>query len=68
MTNQELAELLKRRLEGLPSQHVPLASPWINEVLPLMVTLGRKIDEIARRLEKVERLLEEVKQLLTSRS
>jgi len=68
LTSQELTELLRRRLEGLPPQQAPLAPPWINEALPLMVALGRKLDEVAKRLERVERLLEEVKQLLASRA
>ena len=68
LASQELTELLKRRLEDLPSQRTPLAPPWIDEVLPLLVSLGKKLDEVAKRLDRIEHTLEEVKQLLATRS
>jgi hypothetical protein len=66
LSSQELPELLRRRLEGLP-QAVPLAPPWINEAIPLLVSIGRRLDEVVKRLEKVERELEEIKQLLIAK-
>jgi len=68
LTSPELTELLRRRLEALPTQQAPLAPPWLNEVVPLLVSIGRKLDEVVKRLEAVEKGLEEVKQLLRSRA
>lgn len=67
MSSQGLPDLLRRRLEGLPPQAAPLAPPWINEVVPLLVSIGRRLDEVVKRLEKVERELEEIKQLLIAK-
>ncbi|MCX8204166.1 MAG: hypothetical protein N3H31_00650 [Candidatus Nezhaarchaeota archaeon] len=64
--SQELVDLIKRRLEGLPHQ-APLVPAWIEEVVPLLVSLGRKVDEALRRLDRLERAVEEVKQMLSSR-
>ena len=68
MTSHELTELLRRRLEALPAQQVPLAPPWLNEAVPLLVSISRKLDEVVKKLEAVERGLEEVKQMIRGRA
>lgn len=61
MAGETLEELLRRRLEAIPPQLAPLAPPWINEVLPALISLGRKLDEVVKRLERIEKVLEELK-------
>lgn len=65
--SQELVDLIRRRLEGLPQQ-APLVPAWIEEVVPLLISLSKKIDEVLRRLDRLERAVEEVRQALSSRS
>jgi len=68
MAGEGLEELLRRRYENLPPQLTPLASPWLNEVLPALISLGKKLDELTRRVERVERLLEEIKNTLMTKT
>ena len=55
-------------MENLPPQLSSLAPPWMNEVLPLLISLGKRLDEVAKRLEKLERMLEELKALVLSKT
>ena len=68
MSREDVSELIRRRLENLPPQLSPLAPPWMNEVLPLLISLGKRLDEVANRLEKLERMLEELKALVLSKT
>lgn len=67
MSHSELDELLRRRME-LPPQLTPLTPPWMNETLQLLISVGRKLDEIVKHLEKVEKAIEELKTLIISKT
>ncbi|MEM4699823.1 MAG: hypothetical protein QXT74_02595 [Candidatus Nezhaarchaeales archaeon] len=64
--SQELIDLIRRRIEGLPRQ-APLVPVWIDEVVPLLISLNKRVDEIAKAIERLEHAVNEIKQVLSSR-
>lgn len=56
LTPEEISRYL-RTMSSFPPELAPLAPYWIGEILPLLMSLSKKLDEVMARLDKIEKLL-----------
>ncbi|GEM_PF-3160283 len=56
LTPEELDRYV-RTMSSFPPELTPLAPYWFGEILPLLITISRKLDEVIARLDRIEKLI-----------
>lgn len=56
LTPEELDRYM-RTMTSFPPELVSLAPYWVGEILPLLMALSRKLDEVITRLDRIEKKL-----------